>query len=199
MVCLTRVHLLGRARVESQRLRARLDEPWPDLQAATRAVLQPAAHLDRHGDVDRSGDGVNDPASALGVVEERRAGAGLRHFSDRAAEVDVDDVRARGRDHARGLGHHPRLRAEDLDRQGMLVRRDTEVAERSLVAVLDPRAGHHLRADEPGPEPSTLPAERLDADPGHRGEHDPRGHLDRPDSPTFAEIDHGFDRVLDPC
>src|SRR5712691_7954457 len=39
------VHLLRRARVQRQRLRARLDEARPDLEASPRAVLEPAAHL----------------------------------------------------------------------------------------------------------------------------------------------------------
>ena len=46
------------------------------------------------------------------------------------------------------FAERPRLRAEELDRERMLVRGDAQVAERPLVAVLDPGAAHHLRADE---------------------------------------------------
>ena len=41
---------------------------------------------------------------------------------------------------------------------------DPQVAERLLVPVLDPGAGDHLRADEPGAVAAALAAERLDAD-----------------------------------
>ena len=126
----------------------------------------------------------------VGVVEERRAGAGLRDLPHGAAEVDVDDVGARGRDHARRLGHHRRIGAEDLDRERVLVRADAQVAERPLVPVLDPCAGDHLRADEPGAEAAALAAKGLDADAGHRGQDEPRGDLDGPDSPALAEVQH---------
>ena len=65
----------------------------------------------------------------------------------------------------------------------VLVRPDPQVAERALVAVVDAGEGDHLRADEPGTEAAALPAERLHADAGHRGENDARGHLDGADPP----------------
>ena len=185
--------------MEGQRLRAGVDEPRADLEAAPRAVLEPAPHLHGHGNVDRAGDRGDDPRGPVGVVEQRRAGAGLRHLADGAAEVDVDDVGAGGRDHPRRLRHHRGVGAEDLDRQRVLVGADAQVAERPLVAVLDPRAGDHLRADEPGAEAASLAPEGLDADPGHRGQNDPRGNLDGADLPALAQIEHRRDRVLEPC
>src|SRR5207248_3149308 len=98
-------------------------------------------------------------------------------------EVDVDDVGAGGIDHARGLGHHARLRTEDLDRERMLVPADPEIPESPLVAVLDAGARDHLGAHEPGPEAASLAAEGLHADPRHRREHDPRRDLDGADTP----------------
>ena len=125
----------------------------------------------------------------VGVVEQRRAGARLRHLPHRAAEVDVDEVGAGRLDHPRRLGHRARLGAEDLDRERMLVGGDAEVAERALVPVLDPGAADHLRADEAGAEAASLAAERLHADAGHRREDEPRRDLDVADPPAFAEID----------
>ena len=92
-----RVHLLRRARVQRQRRGAGVDEARTDVEAGARAVLEPAAHLHADGEVDGVRDRVDDPARAVGIVEERRAGAGLRHLADGAAEVDVDDVGARRR------------------------------------------------------------------------------------------------------
>ena len=120
----------------------------PDLEARAGAVLEPAPHLHRDRDETAPATASTIAQARAGIVEQRGARARLRHLAHRAAVVDVDDVRAGRLDHARGLGHRARLRAEDLDRERMLVGGDAQVAERPLVAVLDPRAAHHLRADE---------------------------------------------------
>ena len=135
-----------------------------------------------------SGDRVDDRARAVRVVQAVGAGAGLRHLANRAAEIDVDDVGARVLDHAGGLGHHARLGAEDLHGQRMLIGGDAQVAKGSLVLVGEAGAAHHLGADEPCAEAAALPAECLDADARHRRQNEPRGDLDGPDSPGFAEI-----------
>jgi len=113
-------------------------------KGVARAVCKPAAHLHRDGDGDRTGHGSHDAARALGVLEQRRAGARLRHLADGAAEVDVDHVGARVLDHPRGFGHHAGLRAEDLHGERRLVAPDSQVAERALVTVAEARAADHL-------------------------------------------------------
>ena len=123
-------------------------------------------------------DRLDDPARVVGIVEQRGAGAGLRHLLDRAAEVHVDDVGAGGLDHPGRLGHRDRVGAEDLDRERMLVGGDPQVAERPLVAVLDPGHRDHLRADEPGAVAAALAAKRLHADAGHRREDEAARDLD---------------------
>src|SRR5438874_3519753 len=168
--------------------RACLDEPRADVQAHARPVLDTATHLDADRHRDRRRHRVGDPACEVGVVEQVRAGPGLRHLADGTAEVHVDDVRTGRFDHPGCVGHHRRLGAEDLDRQGVLVGGDPQVAERLLVPVLDPGAGDHLRAHEPGPVAAALPAERLDPDAGHRREHDPARDLDLADPPGFTQI-----------
>ena len=60
-------------------------------------------------------------AGQVVILERARAGAGLRDLAHRAAEVDVDDVGARGDDHPRRLGHRARVGAEDLHRERVLV------------------------------------------------------------------------------
>jgi len=71
----------------------------------------------------------------------------------------------------------------------VLVARDPQVAERALVAVLDPGAADHLRADESRAETASLAAKGLDADAGHRGQDDPGRHLDGADLPALAKVD----------
>ena len=78
----------------------------------------------------------------------------------------------------------------------MLVGGDAEVPECLLVAVLDPGAADHLGAHEPGAVATSLATERLHADTRHRRQDEARGHLDGPDSPAFAEVDHGRRMVL---
>ena len=179
------VHLLRRAGVERKRRGAGVDELRPDLEARARAVAEAAAHLDAHRDVDRVRDRLDDRGGARGLVEQRRARSRLRHLPDGAAEVDVDEVGAGSLDHPRRLGHRARLRAEDLDRERVLVAGDAEVAERSLVPVLDPGAADHLRADETGAEAASLAAERLHADTRHRGEHERASGSRRPGCASF--------------
>ena len=167
-----RVHLLGRAGMERERRRARLDQARADVERVARAVGQPAAHLHGDGHGHRAGHSADDLARPLRILEQRRAGAGLRHLAHGAAEVDVDDVGAGVLDHPGRLGHDGGLRAEDLHRQRGFVARDAEVAERALVAVAQARAAHHLRADEPGSEAPALAPEGLHADARHGREHD---------------------------
>ena len=71
----------------------------------------------------------------------------------------------------------------------MLVGGDAEVAERFLVAVLDPGARDHLGTHEPGPEPAPLAPERLHADARHRCQNESGGYLDSADSPMLSEVD----------
>jgi hypothetical protein len=116
-----RVHLPRGPRVQRQRRRARVDQARTDLEAGAGPVLEPAAHLDRNGRVHGARNRLDDAARSVRILEQRRTGAGLRHLPDGAPEVDVDDVGAGALDHARRLGHQRRLRAEDLDGEGMLV------------------------------------------------------------------------------
>jgi hypothetical protein len=169
--------------VQGERPGTGLHQTGADGEAGAGAVLETAPHLHGDGHVNGICDRGDDPFRPARVVEQRRAGAGLRHLAHGTAEVDVDDVRAGLHDHPCRLGHQCRFRAEDLNGEWMLVGCDPQVAERPLVAMVKTGAADHLRADEPGAEPTALPAERLHADAGHRGEHHARGHLDRPDPP----------------
>ena len=114
-------------------------------------------------------------------------------------EVDVDDVCADRLDHPGRVTHRPWVRAEELDRQGMLVGGHAEVAEGLLVAMLDARTAHHLGANEARAVPPPLASEGLDAHAGHGGEHESGRHFDPADAPGSPEVDHGSDSVLADC
>ena len=159
-----------------------------DVEARARAILEPAAHLDRHRNRDGLGHRLDDPAGPIRVVQQGCARTRLRHLANRAPEVDVDEVRAGRLDHARRLAHHLGLGAEDLNRQRMLGGGDPQVPECPLVAVLETGARDHLRADETGAEAAALTAERLDADARHGRQDEPGRNLDVPDPPGFSKI-----------
>ena len=129
-------------------------------------------------------------ARVVGVVEQRRAGAGLRHLPHRAAEVDVDDVGARGLDHPRRLGHRDRGRS----------RRSGSPAGARRRRRAGSRACARCRAGSPRPRPSpeqtrpgavaaALAPERLDADACHRRQHEAGRDLDVAEEPGFVKID----------
>ena len=63
---------------------------------------------------------------------------------------------------------------------------DPEVAERPLVAVLDPGHRDHLRADEPGAVAAALAAKGLHTDPCHRRQDEAAGDLDVAEEPGFV-------------
>ena len=151
----------------------------------------PAPQLHRHGDVDGGGDRLDDAGGAIGVFEQVCAGARPRDLLHRAAEVDVDEVGADRLDHACGLAHRDGLGAEELDGERVLVGRHAQVAERPLVAVLDPGAELTIsRAHEAGAVAASLAAEGLHADARHGREHEPRGHPTGPIRPGCTGVDH---------
>ena len=168
----------------------------PSSSAAREPFCTPRRSFTVTGTLDRAGDRLDDAARAIGILEEVRAGARLRDLLHRAAEVDVDDVGSDGLDHARGVRHRSGVGAEELDRERVLVGGDAEVAERLLVAVLDPGAAHHLGAHEAGAVAASLAPKRLHADARHRA----RGRgawAPRPGrSASFAKVDHGRRMVL---
>ena len=174
--------------MERQGSRAGIDQPRPHRQARARAVLEPAPQLDGHRHRNGRRHGLDDSAGPIGLVEKCRPGSGLCHLLDRAAEVDIDDVRAGFLDHRGGIRHHSRIGAEDLHRQGALVGRDAQIAQSALVSVLQTGARDHLGADEPGAKSPSLAPKRLHADACHRRQNQAAGDLHRPDVPRLVKI-----------
>ena len=170
-----RVHLLRRARMERQRRCARLDQPRPELEARARAVLAP------RGAASRS------PAGRLRSRPPRRCRQARSASSSRCAPAPVRVTFLTGQPKLRSTmsaptastiraasAIEPRLGAEELDRERVLVGGDAQVAEGALVAVLDPGAADHLGAHEPRAVAPALAPERLHADARHRREHEAR-------------------------
>ncbi len=164
----------------------------------SRAVREPfsksSAHLHRDRHVDRVDHRPGQATGEVVLLQRAGSGSGLGDLAHGAAEVDVDDVGARSDHHLGRLGHPLGLGAKDLDGQRMFVPGDPQVPQSALVAVGQSARGNHLRAHQPGPESTSLAAERLHRDTGHRRQHDPGGNLDIPDVPVLGQRVHG--RIL---
>ena len=152
---------------------------------------QTRAQLDRHRQPAAAARGLDERDRPVGIVEQRRPGAGLADLRDRAAHVDVDQVRAGRRDLLGGRGHHVRIGAEQLhgDRPARpLIRVDAQqLPARALVAVVDRERGDHLRHREAGAVAFGLQADEPVADSGERRQRHAIGDRDAAEGPTVGE------------
>ena len=105
---------------------AALGELARERDALAVARPQPRAQLDRHRQAAPARRRARDRDRAVGILEQRRAGAGLADLRHRAAHVDVDQVGAGGGDPLGGRGHHLGIGAEQLHRDRVLVRVDPQ-------------------------------------------------------------------------
>jgi hypothetical protein len=146
------VALAGVPRVDAQPGHASvLGQPARHLDPAevTRALAR--AQLDGDRQTAAPGGGAGQRDRPIGIVEQRRSGAGLAHLRDRAAHVDVDQIGARRGHPLRGRLHHVRIVAEQLHGHRVLVRMDPQqLAAGALVAVVHGEARDHLRDRQPG-------------------------------------------------
>ena len=155
--------------MERDRGRARLDEPRAELDDGPRAVLRLRAAPSRSR-------GCRPPSAMASTMLHARSGSSSRcapapvfvtfftgqpKLTSTMSAPTASTIRAAS---AIGRGSEPKSWiASGCSSDG-----DAEVAERLLVAVLDPGAAHHLRADEPGAVAASLAPKRLHADARHR-------------------------------
>ncbi len=94
------------------------------------------------------------------VAHQRRAGMAVDHFLDRAAEIDVDDLRAAIGVELGRLGHDTRLAAGELHRHRLFLGAALCHRQR-LSRFADHRlARDHLRDHKPGAQPLDQTAKR---------------------------------------
>ena len=118
------VHLHARASVHGDGGRANLLAHLRKGHGVDIAAVPAFAEFHGHGCVNSLDDRLNDAPGELRVAHECRAVAAADDLPDRAAHVDVENVRAGVfQRHGCGLGHDLRLVAEDLCGGRMLVRR----------------------------------------------------------------------------
>ena len=106
-------------------------EDRPEAVLALRGVVEAAAHLEGDGHMGgrRVADALDDLESRVGNTQEVAAAATAEHLLDGAAEIDVDDIVARGHEPPGGGGEVVGVRAHELAADGVLVVRDGEPGE----------------------------------------------------------------------
>ncbi len=149
---------------------------------------QPGTQLDGDGQATAAGRRERQRNRQIGVIEQGRAGAGLADLRDRAAHVDVDQVRARRRDSLRGGRHHIGIVAEQLDRHRVLIGVDPQqLGAGALVAVVHGKARDHLGHGQAGAVALGLQPHEPVADPGQWRKHDPVGDLHPTQAPRVGQ------------
>ena len=107
--------------------------PRPGAPCRT-ATSSRSFHPARNFMVNGNGDGLahlaQQPLHQRQVAQQAGAAVALHHFVHRAAEIEVEDVEAQVLADARGVGHHRRIGAEKLRRNGMLFRFEGQVLQR---------------------------------------------------------------------
>ena len=193
VVRLAAVLLRGVARVEGDAGHARLvDQPPRQLEAGALARALPGAQLDRHGQSAALARRAGDRDRAVGIVQQGGPGARLAHLADGAAHVEVDQVGAVLGGDAGGDPHDVGVVPEQLDGHRVLVRVDAqELAQRALVAVLQPEARDHLAERQPGAVPLGLEPHEPVADAGQRREHHAVGDPVAAQGPGLVQGAHG--------
>ena len=146
------------------------------------AVAVPArAHLERDRNAGRRDHRGEDARDESLVAHEGRTGCAVAHLLRRAAEVDVDDLRAELDIHARGVGHHAGVIARDLhDARLGLAAMVEPVARLRRVPQAEVRS-HHLGGRDSRPHAAAQPAKRQVGHARHRRERERRRNLVRTD------------------
>ena len=168
-----RIHLRARPCVKRERACAGVLTAEADGDRVAHLLAPAAPHLDRYGQRRALHDGPNDVLDEAKILQAPRATISPNDLLDRAAEVDVDEVRLEyvGNE-ACGVTHRVRIGAEDLYTDSALVRPEPELADRRLVLATDALRGQEFRDDDVRSMLPAQSAERRLRYPRHRGEDD---------------------------
>jgi hypothetical protein len=132
------------------------------------------------------------------VAQQGSASASLHDLGDWAAHVEVNHVRACSSNNFGSLGHRVRILTEELDRDRMLIRVDSQhLLAGLLIAVLDGMAADHFGDEQASAEPAGLKAEEPIADSGQWGQRHPVGYGYAADLKWFVEVALGHCSLRD--
>jgi hypothetical protein len=169
--CEPGVHLRASSRVQRQGTRARVLTAEPDRDRIAHLLVPAASDLAGHGQVRRRHHRADDLLHQVEIAQAARAAVPPHDLLDRAAEVDVDELRLEHVGHEpRRLAHRDRVGAEDLDADRALVGPEGELVERRLVLAANPLGGEELGDDHVRAVPAAEPPEGRLRHAGHRCE-----------------------------
>ena len=143
------VELAAGTAVHGDKRDARLFGAARQIGRVERGVVPAKPHFQRHRNLDRRHDCLDQGERMVEIAHQRRTGLAVGDVFGRAAHVDVDDLGAARLGDARAFGHPLRLAARDLhDVVSDAVPFGAKA--RIALALRERRAGHHLGDDEAG-------------------------------------------------
>ena len=187
-VRLAGVHLYPGAAVDAESVRPGALQHPGKFHRVHAAPVPALAELHRDGDGHGLLHRLHDLPGQLRRAHQGGAVPGFHDLPHGAAHVDVQELRAGElQRHGRGLGQHLRLVAEELHRQGALLRQAVEQGLGLFVPVAERPGGDHLRDGKGG---ALLPAEGAEGEVRH-SRHGRQGH-----APLQCNISDSYHRLL---
>ena len=155
------VHVGPRAWVEREHLGTGVLTGEADADRVPGLFVEATANLGGRGERRSLRHGPNDVPDQPEVSEAPRPAVPSNHLLDRAPEVDVHEIGSVDLgNQGRGVRHHDRIRAEDLNADGALDLIEPQVAMTPLAVSDDPVGAHELANDHVRAESAADPSER---------------------------------------
>ena len=147
-------------------------------------VIPSGAELYGEGNLHRRAHRLKNLADGWQITQQSRAAIALDDFFRRAAQIQINQIKAKALHHARRLGHHLRIAAKQLRRNGMLVFVKMQIALSFLIFLTQNTIGRgELGHDQPAS--AQVADEAAEDSVGHAGHG--REHGGRSD---FHAADH---------
>ena len=182
---------IARAAVDEQRVGAAIDRSLRLLDHIAHLVVPAEAQLD--GDRNRRHrllHGFGDAADALRLSAERGADSLVREVIDRAAAVEIDEIRTARLDQRRRPADLLRIGAGELDAEERLAFELSNQRELALAALLQPSGHGHLADRDARAELDAQPAVGKVGPLGHRRHHHGAGRAHRARFIQHVSLEH---------
>ena len=158
----------ARAAVQRQQLDAALLGDFRHAQRIPAVAVPSGAEFEGHGNLDGADHRIQNASYQRLIAQQRGAGHGVAYLLCRTAHVDVDDLCAFRDVVASCLGHHSRIGACDLDRNGLDFAIVVGTAPSLFAAPKQGVGRDHFGDCETGAELLAQLAEGAVGDTGHR-------------------------------
>jgi len=201
-VRLAAIPLLACARMERDGLQAAIFCEARHLKRHQLEVVPSGAELHGERNGNRLADFAQQAFHQRQIAQQTGAAIAFHYLVDGAAEVDVENVKAKIFANACGIGHDGGVGAEKLRRDRMLLRLEGQVFQSASGLARVARGADAMRARELGhDQPAATQvadeaAENRVGDAGHGRQHGGRLNGDGPDRKLSGELHHLDDFIL---